>query len=78
MIQITIKTNNVRKNVVESINETPRSIFAGIGITPSTRNQVTLSGVVLDDEDFDKTFAELGVEEDEDVVLASVVKGDGA
>jgi len=78
MISITFKTNNIRKQIVEDINSTPSSVFAGFGITPSTRNQVTLCGVVLDDGDFDKTFAELGVEEDEDVVLASVVKGDGA
>ena len=78
MITITIKTNNIRKTVVEPITETPASIFQSIGITPTERNQVSLSGSVLDGNELNKTFAELGIIEDEEVTLSSIIKGDGA
>ncbi len=79
MISITIKTNNVRKSVNEDINETPRSVLANqINMTVDRTRQVSLSGMQLDDEELDMTFAALGVEENSDVVLSAIVKGDGA
>ena len=79
MITITIKTNNVRKSINEDINETPRSVLTNqVGMTVDRTRQVSLSGMQLDDEELDMTFAALGVEENSDVVLSAIVKGDGA
>lgn len=78
MISVNIRTNNVRRTLNLDVNETPRAAFAEIGMNVNFRNQVSLSGVLLSEEELDQTFADLEVEDGDDVTLSSIVKGDGA
>lgn len=76
MITISIKTNNVRRSVNEDVNSTPANVLESIGLN-AERNTFYLSGEALDESEIRMTFADLGVEDGDEIVLSSIVKGDG-
>lgn len=77
MIKVIVKTTVVRKEVVSTINDTPKSVFSGLGVSTSG-SMVNLSGTPLTATDLNSTFAALGVADGSTVSLNCIVKADGA
>ncbi len=77
MITINVKTNTTRRAVIKDVTDTPRSVFAELGIDTST-SMVNIDGAPLTASDFNKSFEELGVADGGTASMAAIVKADGA
>lgn len=77
MIRVTVGSNLDRKVVNADINDTLRETFEKAGVSYASGTN-TLDGAPLGVGSIDKTFAELGVRDDTNCFLLSVVKADNA
>lgn len=78
MISLTVRTSVPPKRTINvDITSTPAQAFEKIGVDiPST--MVRLNGRTLSEDDIDRTFAELNVEDGTYASLSAIVKADGA
>ena len=77
MISINVRTNTTRRTVSVDVTDTPRKVFADLGVDTST-SMVNLDGAILSAADFGKTFEELNVADGATANLNAIVKADGA
>lgn len=77
MIRINVKTNTERKLVVKTLNSTPLEVLKEVGADVN-KCTATIDGETLNASKLTQTFAALGVEDDSEITLRSVVKADSA
>ena len=77
MINVTVKSNDVRENRIVSLSDTPLSVLESVGV-PTGHVMPWMRGEQLSGEELLMTFEELGVEDGTDVKISAVVKADGA
>ena len=77
MIQITLRTNTIRKVVTAEVSDTPNTVFSNNNLS-TTNSMVNLNGTILGAVDINSTFAELGVADGSTNNLNAIVKADGA
>lgn len=77
MISINVRTTTTRRTVTEDVTATPNQIFESLGVDIST-SMVNLNGAPIRGGEFNKSFADLGVEDGSTVNLNAIVKADGA
>lgn len=77
MLSINVRTNTTRRTVSADVTDTPRKVFADLGVDTST-SMVNLDGAILSAADFGKTFEELNVADGSTANLNAIVKADGA
>lgn len=76
MISLACKSNTVRKTIIVDVTSTPRQALEQVGI--STTATIHLNGTQIVGADLNDSFADLGVADDSEAMLISVIKADAA
>lgn len=76
MINLQLKSNTVRKTVLVDVTSTPREALTASNI--STNTALHLNGTMIVGQDLDESFEALGVPDESEAMLISVIKADSA
>jgi len=76
MIEIEVRTNDVRTKVIKDTSTTPAEVFGELGINVSG-TMVNLDGKNLSATELGTSFASLGVADGTTVGLRAIIKADG-
>lgn len=77
MIQITLRTNTIRKVVTAEVSDTPNQVFTNNGLSVAN-SMVNLNGTILGAVDINSPFSALGVVDGSTNNLNAIIKADGA